>query len=224
MIPPLVTMIWLCVHCAGFSRFVYIVYPLRYESLVTERRMKYAVALTWIVSFPAFPGGFTRDSLQPGKECWPSRDNKNANNRPLNFYTSLVGVAWLILLIFYIKILREWMKARREVIPSVSYAGSGVDESNTQGSSGNQSESVNHSLRITLMILPVVAIVFITWLNFAIIMSLTSRGRKTYTEKILQRVAVWVITINYYSNPILYGLFHKDLRAKVKKFIKCNAN
>ena len=189
----------------------------------------YAVVLAWVLSTSGFYSGFSRDSLEPGKECWPSRDT--TENKSIDLYTPFIFLAWLVLLILYIKILREWLKLRR-VTPAQPAAilqnapPPGMNGNNVQGpeTGVNPQTSVNHSLRITLMILPVIAIVFFTWLTFITIMCITSRKKMTYTDNVLQRVAVWTITINYFINPYLYGVFHKDLRTKAKTLIKCRRN
>ena len=193
--------------------------------------MQYAVALAWILSLPVFASGFSRGALQPGDDCYPASDDSDSgSNSNINFYTPFIGLAWLTLLVLYVKIFKEWLKIRRTQMPVVMQQHA-TDQGNTGNTGTNNNATSSHrnetntseskqSLKITLMILPVIGTIFLTWSSFVLIISLTGK-RETYMDKVWYSIGVWIISTNYYLNPILYGVFHKDLRDKFKKFIKC---
>uniref|UniRef100_UPI00358F91B7 beta-2 adrenergic receptor-like n=1 Tax=Myxine glutinosa TaxID=7769 RepID=UPI00358F91B7 len=191
----------------AIDRYVAVMMPLRYRTLMTSRRAFFLIVIVWVeaisLSFIPLHFGWYRATDQEAQECY---DNPECcvfiGNVNFVFATAIFPfyIPITAMIFLYARILKE---ANRQVEKINQTGVSSTRNENTQErNSGGR--TISHNERRALKTLVVVLGVFIVcWLPFFIMYPVQGICRHCITEPQFH-ITIWVGYLNSVCNPILY--------------------
>ena len=196
----------------SFDRFIAVVYPLRYKSLITWKVTKVVIATVWIYSLVIAVSTFVL--LDP-----PNEPTYTFALDPFFHGYLLIGnvfLPFLVMITLYFKVyIIARQHAKRMGMNTIKPA-----NSNSFGPRVN----IGRELRVAKTLAIVFVGFLVCWLPFEIIsvIIVTDGGVTSCTVEIADTVFCWLAYLHSTMNPVLYGLTINKFRRAFRNIVCCN--
>ncbi|XP_044168704.1 alpha-1A adrenergic receptor-like [Acropora millepora] len=194
----------------SIDRFLAVVYPLRYQALMTPKLNKFMIACVWIYSVGT--GILIFCLLKP-----PKNERYSFDLNPYFYGFILSGnviVPFFIMIVLYSKIyVIAKQHARRLGVASSSIP-------NTETSATSYRKKLARELKIAKTLGIVVLCFVICWLPFEIINVIAMvNGAVTCVVEIADTMACWLAYLHSSLNPLLYAFASCEFRRAFKRLL-----
>ena len=193
----------------SMDRYLAVLYPLRYSTWVTKKRVAVALCWPWLQGF-AF-------AVSPAILKWVHYDYWEAvcaidwhgAQEQAVYYVIVAcilcfGVPGSIMLYCYFHIIREARKCQRHVQPSVS--------SSSTSQSSQMSQNLKQALKTITSLLVVVVVFFVCMTPFCITKLLKVVISNTIVPGYVNLASSYLEFLASVTNPLIYGVFRRDFR------------
>lgn len=195
----------------SIDRFLAVVYPLRYQALMTPKLNKFMIASVWIYSVGI--GILIFCLLKP-----PQNERYSFDLNPYLygfFLTGNVFVPFVIMIVLYSKIyvIAKQHAKRLGVAPS--------SIPNTETSATSYRKKLARELKIAKTLGIVVLCFVICWLPFEIInvVAIVNNSAVTCAVEIADTMACWLAYLHSSLNPLLYAFASCEFRRAFKRLL-----
>lgn len=208
----------------SLERFIAIVYPLKYEALITSKRVKFVIAFIWLQAALCASSTFVFAKftfLKFESICtvdW-------AHNIPytLAFAIVFLYLPFLVTAVLYCVILQTAIKQRRRIevikVGEITTAESGSQRSAKNGLNGAKKTAKEH--KATVMIAIVVGTFFICWFPHSIGVFCLLDPKRCNLNDSFYVLTTWLAMLNSAMNSLIYGLLNRSFRRAFKSMIFC---
>ena len=185
----------------ALERFIYITFPLQYETLLTRGRVVAMLVMSWTtaVCFSVLGVVFSNVEIRRGETC-EVRNVYSQTQTTIGFIPCVVAVL-IIVAVLYVRIGQIAYRASRDI----NRVGTLGGESTNQNGAYNQNNQSKLQMRITSVLSLVIGVFVVTYIPSMIVLSLAARLPTSYSMGWILAVAIVVWNINTFSNPIIYA-------------------
>ena len=208
----------------SLERFIAIVYPLKYEALITPKRVKFVIAFIWLQAVLCASSTFIFARFTFLKfESICTVDWAHNIAYTLAFTIVFLYVPFLVTAVLYCVILQTAIKQRRRIevikVGEITTAESGSQRSAKNGLNGAKKTAKEH--KATVMIAIVVGTFFICWFPHSIgVFCLLDTKRCNFNDSFYVSTT-WLAMLNSAMNSLIYGLMNRSFRRAFKSMFFC---
>ena len=192
----------------ALERFIYITFPLQYETLLTRGRVVAMLVASWTaaVCFSVFGVVFSNVEIHRGETC-EVRNVYSQTQTTIGFIPCVVAVLDIVA-VLYVRIGQIAYSASRDINRVGTLEGGLTNQSGAH----NQINQSKSQMRITSVLSLVVGVFIVTYIPSMIVLSLAARLPTSYSMGWILAVVIVVWNINTFSNPIIYAWKNKDFK------------
>ena len=193
----------------ALERFIYITFPLQYDTLLTRGRVVAMLVTSWMaaVCFSVLGVVFSNVEIHRGETC-EVRNVYSQTQTTIGFIPCVVAVL-IIVAVLYVRIGQIAYRASRDINRVGALGGESTNQNGAQNNQNNQSKS---QMRITSVLSLVIGVFVVTYIPSMIVLSLAARLPASYSMGWILAVAIVVWNINTFSNPIIYAWKNRDFK------------
>lgn len=206
----------------SLERFIAIVYPLKYETLITPKRVKFVIGYIWLQAVFCASSTFVFSKftfLQFESICTVDWGRNIAYT--LIFAIVFLYVPFLVTAVLYCVILQTAIKQRRRI--EVIKVGEITTESGSQRSGKNGLNSAKKTAKehkATVMIAIVVGTFCICWFPHSVGVFCLLDPNCNLNDSFFV-VTTWLAMLNSAMNSLIYGLMNRSFRRAFKSVLFC---
>ena len=201
----------------SYDRCLSVYWPLRYPTLMTRRKVIFILCFTWGFSFVVY--GI--------RQSWAHTKTGAELHALHSLYTNLVLIfvfliPCIMITVINVKIILTIRKQAKQVIALKNPHARDADKADT--SNENQAD-VARKRKGTLACALVVMVFVVSWiprLGFSI--QYTVKGDLEEVNTLLQKISIFLLTVQSSVNPFIYSFYRADFRKAVVKLLRCNNN
>ncbi|KAL9968700.1 hypothetical protein ACROYT_G020818 [Oculina patagonica] len=207
----------------SLERFVAIVFPLKYETLVTPRRVKFVIGYIWIQAVLCASSTFIFSEfafLKFESICTVNWGRNIAYT--LVFVIVFLYVPFLVTAVLYCVILQTAIKQRRRI--EVIKVGEITTEFNSQRpgkkSSVDGAKKTTKEHKATVMIAIVVGTFCVCWFPHSVGVFCILDPNCNFSDSFFV-ATTWLAMLNSAMNSLIYGLMNRSFRRAFKSVLFC---
>lgn len=206
----------------SLERFIAIVYPLKYETLITPKRVKFVIGYIWLQAVFCASSTFVFSKftfLEFESICTVDWGRNIAYT--LIFAIVFLYVPFLVTAVLYCVILQTAIKQRRRI--EVIKVGEITTESGSQRSGKNGLNSAKKTAKehkATVMIAIVVGTFCICWFPHSVDVFCLLDPNCNLNDSFFV-VTTWLAMLNSAMNSLIYGLMNRSFRRAFKSVLFC---
>ena len=205
----------------SLERFIAIVYPLKYETLITPKRVKFVIAFIWLQAVLCASSTFIFAKFTFLKfESICTVDWGRNIAYTLVFVIVFLYVPFLVTAVLYCVILQTALKQRRriEVIKVGEITTAGSQRSAINGLNSAKKTTKEH--KATFMIAIVVGTFVICWFPHSIGVFCLLDPKCNFSDSFYV-LTTWLAMLNSAMNSLIYGLMNRSFRRAFKSLLFC---
>lgn len=207
----------------SLERFIAIVYPLKYEALITPKRVKFVIAFIWLQALLCASSTFIFAKFTYLKfEFICTVDWAHSIAYTLAFTIVFLYVPFLVTAVLYCVILQTAIKQRRRIevikVGEITTAEPGSQRSAKNGLNGAKKTAKEH--KATVMIAIVVGTFFICWFPHSIGVFCLLDPKCNFNDSFYV-LTTWLAMLNSVMNSLIYGLMNRSFRRAFKSVLLC---
>lgn len=207
----------------SLERFIAIVYPLKYETLITPKRVKFVIGYIWLQAALCASSTFIFAKFTFLKfESICTVDWGRNIAYTLVFAIVFLYVPFLVTVFLYCVILQTAIKQRRRIevikVGEITTAESGSKRSAKNGLNSAKKTAKEH--KATVMIALVVGTFFICWFPHSIGVFCLLDPKCNFNDSFYV-LTTWLAMLNSAMNSLIYGLMNRSFRRAFKSLLCC---
>ena len=195
----------------GMERFVAIMWPLRFETVVTVNTLKAGIAMCWIISFAVSLGylGWIPQVMKYQATClWQTV--------PLKFTLTLEFILYAIIFLFMALIYGKMLIIAR------NHARKIASKTRAQANPSLRNRPINSLFKGMNLILFLLTAYILAWMPYFVVYFLILQNGYTKTKNIMSMIVLHFGLTNSWLNTVIYGWTNKDFNEAYSRLLCCH--
>ncbi|XP_038058553.1 uncharacterized protein LOC119729831 [Patiria miniata] len=205
------------------DRYIAIVHPLRYSTLMTRRKIVASICVTWLqaVILSALPMLGWSSYLYIDKEYLCTADWGGVLSYTLTAFAIDLGFPLTTMFFCYYHILKSARKQSRQV--AALRVGLNHDAQNRsspqRGTSQQPSKRAKSDMKAAMTLLAVIGTFLLCWLPHVVTMVCLGRPYNCNIPDALFVISTWLAIGNSACNPVIYGILNRQFRQAFREIL-----